>query len=275
MKIALLGDTHFPDRDYGNAEYVAIRDHYFRLLFDAYFSVEADFYVQLGDLTNVGSEDEFATVWPLIRDYQKRFYFLYGNHDLYLSTKASILERTGQEDIIFFEEEGAAFLLLSSARELEHTRWGGFLDEAQLTLLKEKILATEGHPLFVFSHHGVFDSTERTNLHMHYMEPVDKVQEILDLRKSPAFFIQAHNHVDSIESFGPWNFIQLPAAYDDPTPRLLTIEEDAVEVREVPLESFIQLKGMAMRIAKTIDHFSPGKYAIGTTSQRNRRFPLR
>jgi len=228
MKIALIGDLHYPSKN-GVTKPMAertlqARDEFFPSFLNQFFSEQADFHIALGDLTNFGQADEYKEVYQLIRQYDSNFVHVIGNHDLYQMGYDAVQEFTKQKRYDVMEIDGAIYVRLCTARELSPANYGGSLDEAQLEWLEKIIHQSGTKPIIVFAHHPIVDTTKFSNRDMYSIDPAIDMWSILSQKKGNGFYMNGHTHVNDIIKKEQWNFCQCCAVMDFPSIRILTIE---------------------------------------------------
>ena len=82
MRIAFIGDLHYPSMIGKNEKVKEARDAFYAKFLHTFFEIEADYYVSIGDLTNFGREDELREVYEIIREHDKPFIHTFGNYRL-------------------------------------------------------------------------------------------------------------------------------------------------------------------------------------------------
>ncbi|MBS4198160.1 metallophosphoesterase [Bacillus sp. FJAT-49732] len=147
MRIALLGDLHYPDVGSNNEELSVAVDHFFGQYLREFFSVEADFHVSIGDLTHLGLESEFVNVYNYIKQYNINFRAVLGNHDVLSLPKEKISSLIQQSTYDLIETQGSLLLFLDTTKEFELHGWG--LDQKQWQWLEKQIDRSKEKPLFI------------------------------------------------------------------------------------------------------------------------------
>ena len=128
-----------------------------------FFSIPADLYVSIGNLTNFGTEDELKEIYALIDRYHKPFVHVLGNHDLYAMSRAEVLEITGQRRFRTLQSRTAVLAFLDTAYEQNYADWGGTLDLVQQQWLETVIEESADLPLIIFGHHPVYGTTKNSS----------------------------------------------------------------------------------------------------------------
>lgn len=268
LKIAVISDLHYPSASDLDEITVKNRDEFYSTFIKDFLSQEADFYVSIGDLTNFGSKDELDGIYSYIRQYQRSFIHVLGNHDLYCQTREEVMNQVGMNGNHSIETEEAYLLFLETAREMDFNNWGGWISEEQQNWLEEEIKKSGDKLMLIFAHHPVFDTTTRSNMPMLSVEPSIDIWSILSKKKGKGIYINGHNHVDSIVSNEHWTFIQFAAVMDDQSVRMLDISNIHCNVTAVNVGTE-QSRQQANIIGNAIDHFQLLPDGVGTTLARN------
>ena len=66
MKIAMIGDLHYPSIDEAIPGLKESRTVFYEKFMKQFLETEADFHVSIGDLTNYGTESELTEIYGLI-----------------------------------------------------------------------------------------------------------------------------------------------------------------------------------------------------------------
>lgn len=269
MKIAVFGDLHYPTLKESYSEIKKDRDSFFRTFLQDFFSIDADLYVSVGDLTNYGLLDELTEVFAMINDMNKPFIHVIGNHDAYGLSKQDLLAITKQECYSALEFENATLIFLDTAKEQDFTHWGGTIDDEQLQWLSEK-LAKENKPALVFAHHPVYNTTEKSDLDCLSVDPTIPLQQILNTKVGMNLYVNGHNHYNSIhqDPTGNWTYLQLAAVMDEIGARLIEVDNDKITVSELSLHTDEQ-RLLANTIGHTIDHFNLSPSQLASEQERN------
>ncbi|MFK4998540.1 metallophosphoesterase family protein [Bacillus sp. N9] len=82
LKIAVVGDMHFPNKDGMDESVLKIRNEFYQEFVHCFMEKEADLYVSVGDLVDGGTKEEYDEIEQLIKPYHKPFYHVFGNHDV-------------------------------------------------------------------------------------------------------------------------------------------------------------------------------------------------
>jgi Icc protein len=274
MKLAVIGDLHYPSATGLDELTVQNRNEFFSTFMNDFLSQEADYHISIGDLTNIGSTEELEGIYGCIRPHHKSFIHTLGNHDLYCQTREEVLEQTGMKGNHSIETDEAILLFLETARVQDAENWGGWISEDQLDWLEEEIEKSGDKLMVIFAHHPVYDTTFRSNMPMLSIEPSIDVWSVLRQKKGKGIYVNGHNHIDSIVSNENWSFIQIAAVMDDQSVRMLDITDDHCNVKAISVGTE-HSRQQAFIIANAIDHFQLIPEGIGTTLGRNITIPLK
>ncbi|MFE4713325.1 metallophosphoesterase family protein [Paenibacillus sp. NPDC056722] len=239
MKLAIIGDLHYPDELTSDEPSIAAaRDAYYERFMDLFLSLEADYYISIGDLTHAGEAAEFKYVMRHIekRGLRDRFLHVLGNHDTYTHPKSDILALTRLKRYEVIEEHDARIILLDTAREIRED-WSGTIDEEQLNWLHNQFRQDPDKPLIVIGHHPLYGTTARSTESMMSLDPDLTVWPLFEQWQGAGFYFNGHNHVNSIVQQEHWHFIQTAAVPDVPSVRMVNIIDQEVNVETISFAS--------------------------------------
>ena len=274
MKIALMGDLHYGStfENIDQTDIKDIREKYFEQFTKNLFSQEADLYLSAGDLTNLGAPAEFEGIYKFINQYDREFYQVLGNHDLYLSDREEAKQYISyvEGQILSFPE--VDIFMLETARVKDPENYGGFISDEQLEQLENFLKQSEDKPVMVLGHHPVYDTTFGSNVDMWSIDADSKIIDVLKTKtEGPAFYVCGHNHADNIISEDNWQFIQLGAVLDYTSTRIFEITDEFCAIKDVPFETE-ETREWADTIATHMTHFNLWTEAVGTRLQKNQTF---
>lgn len=265
MKIALIGDLHYPSMVINRPEVVKARDAFYEHVLSAFLETEADYHISIGDLANAGELAEFDYVFTKVKSYGSRVHFIHtmGNHDTYTHDKAAVLAATGRKAYDLIETEQATLVMLDTARETV-TDWSGFMEDEQLVWLEHAVSrhVNTNKPLLVFAHHPIYGTTARSRETMMSLHETIELQHILNKHAGTGFYFNGHNHVNSIVRERDWYFVQTAAMLDIPAYRLITIENGQVSVDLIRLEDE-KVKEWRQIVSRHMPYFEPFPSAEG------------
>ncbi|RNF39856.1 metallophosphoesterase family protein [Planococcus salinus] len=273
MKIAVIGDLHYPalEEEYGFIE--ENRKAFYETFLERFFSVPADLYVSIGDLTNFGWKEELEEVYALINQHQKPFLHVLGNHDVYGQTREEVLNITGQQRFHSITTESAVLAFINTAKEQDFEDWGGTLDPQQLDWLEGAIEQSGDLPLIMFAHHPVYDTTANSEKEKLSIHPDVPVWEILSKKEGAGLYVNGHNHTNSIAARDQWNFLQLAAVLDEQAVRTIEVSESHISVDSIELDD-PELRKHAQVIGNAINHFQLKSQPLGTDGDTKLLIPL-
>lgn len=279
MKIAVIGDLHYP----GNSgitkeltrEVIEAKQAFYPGFLDNFFNMEADLYVSIGDLTHIGSKEEFTEVFNIIGQYGKDFRMVLGNHDLYTTTRENIIEEFNQFGIgdYLIESDEAILVFLETARELVRERWNGTLSDKQLSWLDNIITSSGEKPVVIFAHHPLHNMTARSNVKYLSIEKDIDLWSILEKKQGKGIYVNGHVHTDSIVFKGQWTFVQLCDVIDHQSARLIDIQSDYIDIIDTMLD-FENSLTLAEQIGDSLEAYRLFPEGVGTPLLREMQIKL-
>ncbi|MDN7245157.1 metallophosphoesterase family protein [Planococcus shenhongbingii] len=273
MKIAVIGDLHYPALEEGYLLTEEERNVFYEKFLERFFSIPADLYVSIGDLTNFGWKEELEEVYAIIDQHQKPFVHVLGNHDIYGSTREEVLMVTKQQRYRAFRTDSAALAFLDTAKEQDFEDWGGTLDAEQLDWLEGVIEESGELPLLVFAHHPVHATTTNSNQAMLSIHPDIPVWELLSKKQGCGLYVNGHNHFNSVDEREQWNFLQIAAVLDEQAVRVIEVSDSHISIDSVDLYD-PELNKQAQVIGDAINHFQLNPHPLGIDSDMKHLIPL-
>lgn len=265
MRLALLGDFHYSNMSHGTEEMKAARVRVYQQMLKAFLEEEADLHISIGDLTHEGTAEELQSIFAILSESGRSFIHVLGNHDTYSIPKRDIAVITDQERYRAIDTPHAKLLFLDTTQEMNHTDWGGELDEEQLLWLTRQLEGSQEKQVLLFGHHPVFDTTSRSTLDKLYIRPRDEMRSVLNRKLGGGIYFCGHNHMNSIVKQGDWHYVQTAACLDVPGYRVIEIQENVVTVSH----RLIQIDGLIEDIQSfyhDMPGFGPSVDAIGKES---------
>ncbi|MFD2331689.1 metallophosphoesterase family protein [Cohnella sp. GCM10020058] len=275
MKILIMGDLHYTAELVNSDEGLeTARDAFYEGYLQQFLSVEADYYISVGDLTHAGLPSEFEFILSRVRSAlpEGRFMFVLGNHDTYNLSKSDIERLTGQPRYLAIDLEEATLVLLDTARIVQDN-WGGTLDDEQLDWLSGLTSRSGSKPMIVIAHHPVYGTTARSTEPMFSVEPPIDLLSILAAHQGPGFYVNGHNHVRSTVQNGRWHFIQTASVTDVPSAILLELQGDRVTIENIPLRTAFDRERLERFVPAMYD-YDPRLDAEGDGEDGRRTLPL-
>lgn len=238
MRLALCGDLHFFDNQFvqGNEELLRAKECFYEKYLQKLFEIEADLHISLGDLTHMGTEEEFENVYQYIRSSGVSFRQVLGNHDAYELPKTKLQSLIDQPLNDVYETSDALFVFVDSTREMDPQDYSGHLNPEQLEWLETQMFVSPSKPILVFAHHPLYNTTTGSLDEKMHIDPTIDMRAILQKRQGNCFYFNGHNHVHSIVKEGQWNFIQTAAGLCHPSIRIVEIDKSEVRTRIVAIE---------------------------------------
>ena len=256
MRIAVLGDFHYSRLADADEEARHARDRATQKILDAFFNENADLYVSVGDLTHMGHPDEYRNIYARIQTYGKPFVHALGNHDAYSLTKKEIISLTGQKRYHLIETSSARLLVLDTAREMNLPDWSGTIDEEQRRWLSDMLYTDDPRPAIIFAHHPIHHTTARSTFDKLSIAPEEKIDELILNAPTMGVYVCGHNHIHSIAERKQWCFVQIAAAWDVPSYRLLTVHEQSITIELKTIDD-PELDELIHRFHHLMDGFTP------------------
>ncbi len=121
-------------------------------------SGETDFVIIAGDITNVGSDEEFTAVKNILEDLKKPFYILPGNHETNWSESGGLtFNKLWGNDRFFFSRGGYTFAGYSTGPFMK--MGDGFVKQEDLLWLERQLKTgiPDGNTLISVSHYPLAD----------------------------------------------------------------------------------------------------------------------
>lgn len=249
MRFAILGDLHYSD--YPDSAHAAARDRLFRHFFHHVADLKADFVFAVGDTTHKGTLEELQGLQTIAQACNLPLICITGNHDTYSLPKVKIapyflgdVPSSSDSDLYRdFDVEDTRFILLDTAREQDGENYGGWVSQAQLDWLQNRIEDFDRAPhlrhLIVMGHHPLAGTTHRSNgekLNIHNSEAVAQV--FATLQSKLAFYFCGHNHAHSIywNTFQQWYHVQTADPLDCKSFRLVHLDHTGVMVKTLDFD---------------------------------------
>jgi Icc protein len=274
LKIAVIGDLHYPALEEGYLLTEEERNEFYERFLERFFSIPADLYVSIGDLTNYGWKDELEEVYAIIDQHQKPFVHVLGNHDVYGMARNNVLSITKQERYHAITADAATLAFIDTTREQDFEDWGGTLDAAQLDWLEGVVEGSGGLPLIVFAHHPVHATTTNSAHGKLCIHPDIPVWELLSKKQGSGLYVNGHNHFNSITEREQWSFLQIAAVLDEQAARIIEVSDSEISIE--PFDLFDpELNKQAQVIGNAINHFRLNPHPLGNGSDVKHTVPLR
>lgn len=272
MRIAVIGDLHYPALAEEYAYIEEDRKKFYESFLERFFSIPADLYVSIGDLTNYGLKEELEEVYAIIDQHHKPFVQVLGNHDLYGQTRHEVLAISKQKRFQDITTDKVVLAFLDTAKEQDYRDCGGSLDPAQLYWLEGVVEQSGSRPLIVFGHHPVYATTAQSDKDARSIHPGIPVWSVLNKKDGIGLYMNGHNHCNSIAERGQWNFVQLAAVLDEQSARVIEISDSHLSIETIDLYD-PELQKSAQIIGQAIPHFGLNRH-LGTSSDVKHLVPF-
>ncbi|WP_416147584.1 metallophosphoesterase family protein [Salipaludibacillus sp. HK11] len=237
LKLALIGDLHYPRLEKETEEFMRARDYFYQSFIDQFTAEEASFHISIGDLTHHGYMNELEDIYRYLGQRTINFRHVLGNHDAYTNRKSDILAMINQPRYNKVETEEAILLFLDTTREMNADDWSGDMDQEQLEWLDKSIEESGTKAVMIFGHHPVYDTTDRSTFKNLSIVPEIDMKAILNKKKGPGFYFCGHNHSHSITQENQWTFVQTADCLDHQSYRLIEVDKDQVQISMITIEN--------------------------------------
>lgn len=273
MKIAVIGDLHYPALKETYAFIEKDRQTFYQVFLEKFFSIPADLYVSIGDLTNFGTQDELADVYSIIAKHGKPFKHVLGNHDVYAMARDKVLAITKQDRFHQVSTDSVVLAFLDTAQEQNYADWGGTMDSLQQDWLSAVVQESGNRPLILFGHHPIHGTTKNSTKEKRCIHPDIPMWEILSRKTGVGLYVNGHNHFNSIAARENWTFLQLAAVLDEQAIRLIEVSDSLLSIDYVSFAD-LELQKHAQVIGEAIDHFRLNPCPLGTAADVKYAIPL-
>lgn len=273
MKLAVIGDLHYHLADEAVPEWLEARNAFYGSLLGRFCQAEADLYISLGDLTNLGLPRELREVYRFLEPRATTFYHVLGNHDLYSQPRREVLALTGQPRYHSICTDRAVLAFLDTNREMDRENWSGWMDNEQLQWLEHVVAESGTTPLLVFAHHPVYGTTEGSTREKAAIDPDIDIWGILSRKKGTGIYFNGHVHLNSVVGRQNWHFVQLAAGLDYPGFTMVEVLEEEIRISSVDGEE-PGILDHASSIYKHIRHFAHNPEARNIQASGEVAIPL-
>lgn len=273
MKIAVIGDLHYPTAKEEYAPSQKNRQLFYESFMEHFFSIPADLYVSTGDMTNFGTEDELKDIYEIIDRHHKPFVHVLGNRDVYAMSRAEVLKVTRQERFHSLTAETAVLAFLDTAQEQNYEDWGGTLDIVQQSWLESVIEESGTRPLIIFGHHPVHGTAQNSIIEKRSISADIPVWDILNKKQNAGLYVSGHNLFNSIALREQWTFLQISAVLDELAVRVIEVSESLISIDYVPFVDQ-QMTQQAQATGEALDNFFLNPHPLGTEADVKYAIPL-
>ncbi|QDY45131.1 metallophosphoesterase [Planococcus glaciei] len=273
LKIAVIGDLHYPALEEGYLLTEEERNAFYETFLERFFSIQADLYVSIGDLTNYGLKEELEEVYALIDQHQKPFVQVLGNHDVYGMKRRDVLMATKQQRYQAITTDAATLAFLDTAKEQDTKDWGGTIDPEQLDWFDDVVEGSGDLPLIVFAHHPVHGTTTNSSQGKLCIHPDIPVWTVLSQKQGRGLYVNGHNHFNSIVERDQWSFMQIAAVLDEQAVRVIEVTDSEISIHSIDLYD-PELNKQAQVIGSAISYFQLNPHPLGTLNDLQHQIPL-
>ncbi len=278
LRLAVIGDLHFPRLRNHLESVVARRDEFYRTLLTQFFIHPADLHVVLGDVTHEGTKEEWTAVYSLLTSlankYNRQFHILLGNHDTLAFSKKEIEEHTGMPRYTFHDTSSCRLLLLDTTKEATPANWGGLIDDQELEWLAG-LPAPTANCTLVFGHHPFPNTTAESEIPMMSAENAHALVPLVHSNR--VVYFNGHNHVNSITTgsgdLSHWTFVQAASVLCSPSFRVVEVSDDEISVSTVFVDG-PTLYEDAQAVRGALTGYAHKPLAKGQTVDHDIRLPL-
>lgn len=235
MKLLILGDLHYSATADAGQAVADAKESFYRAALERFLEMDADFHISIGDLTDNGVREEYETVARLVRNTNRRFVHVLGNHDAYRLSKTEIAALLAHPRYWAVEGKDADLLFLDTTKELD-LLYGGDVDDEQLHWLEERIRLAGDKPLLLFGHHPVYHTTSGSDVPRFSIEPDSRIAGILAQKQGIGLYFNGHNHWNSIARQAQWHYVQTGAPLNILSVRCVEITADSIATRMIRME---------------------------------------
>ena len=267
MKIRFIPDLHYCDSNDLKSGDRIFQSQYVHRIFDGLFDTKADIYLSIGDLVTTGTIEEAEQIYTMIDSYGKPFTHIFGNHELRFTRRTEWPQRYNICNKSM-ECDGVKIIFLDTPKEFSTGAPIGHIPQETKEWLEKEIISSGTKPLVIFAHHGVYDTTSRTDRVNGSIDPEDNIQAILAKKIGPAFYIHGHNHGDSIVHQNNWTYIQAGAELDRATVREVIVDQTSLTYTTEVLDDPFMLNIRKKFVGK-ISAFATRPMQVGTSLESN------
>lgn len=225
--IGVMGDLHY------DATLNESSKKIYAKILDNFFSLDTDYHVSLGDLTQNGAKEEIEDINRMVDD--QNLDRVLGNQDLLTYPKSDVLSLMNDARYKKIELDDAQLLFIDTTNEQCPEDPSGCMDDIQLNWLEHELMGSSGKPAIIFAHHPMQHTTKGSDHQCRSIKGTDALQSILKNKNDPVFFFSGHNNKHSIVQEGSMACVQTAAVLSHPSYRMITIDSNQIYVKTVPI----------------------------------------
>lgn len=237
MKIAVIGDLNGRAlkemQGFSKKERLSFYDSFVK----HFFSIPADLYVSIGDLTNSASTDDLKYIYSVIQQYDKEFVHVLGSRDFDSMSRKEVLEITQQERFHMITTDTAVLAFLDTTQKPDTAACQDQLDLVQQQWLDTLIERSDGRPLIVFGQHAERATDKNLGKGKRCIPPPIPLWETLKSKAGAGLYVSGHHHSNSIAVQEQWTFLQIAAVLDEQAVRIIDISESLIRIDYIPFTS--------------------------------------
>lgn len=266
MRIACVGDLHYSNLRWRSARLQKINSFFYRHFFESFFSIEADLYVCLGDLTHFGTASELKQIFSIIEETKKdgqQFEPVIGNHDILFSRKRTFQRISGLEELYRAQDAGDwRLIFLDTARVNAFRKDSSYMGIAQSRWLCDELMNSLDRPVMIFAHHPAKQVT-MTDKDRRYLINLS-LADVLKIKSDTAVYVNGHKHRNKFSVEDNWAFLQFNDILDEPAIRVLELDGRNVKMETISFqdpEMLMAAKKIAAGIITFVSKRRKGDFA--------------
>lgn len=238
MRIACVGDLHYSNLRWRSSRLQRINNFFYQHFFKSFFSIEADLYVCLGDLTHFGTPGELKQIFSIIQENKRPdqvFEPVIGNHDILFSKKRIFQKISGLESLYRAKDADEwRLIFLDTARVNAFRKDSSYMGIAQSRWLCDELMESLDRPVMIFAHHPA-DQVTMTDQDRRYLINLSLV-DVLKIKSDTAVYVNGHKHRNKFHVEDNWAFLQFNDILDDPAIRVLELDGRNVKMETISFQ---------------------------------------
>lgn len=248
MKIAVIGDLNGRAlkemQGFSKKERLSFCDSFVK----HFFSIPADLYVSIGNLTNSASADDLKYIYSVIQQYGKDFVHVPGNRDYDSMSRKRVLEITQQERFHMLTTDTAILAFLDTTQKSDAAACKDQLDFVQQQWLETLLDGTDGRPLIVFGQQTERATDKNLGKGKRCIPPPVPLWETLKSKQGAGLYVNGSPQAHLIAVQEQWTFLQIAAVLDEQAIRIIDVSEPLIRLDYLPFKcSFSEEAGWVFR----------------------------
>ena len=218
LRVALVTDMHYADKDPGGTRYYRETLNKFDEAISKYAELKPDFLIELGDIVDAAETVEvelgyLQTINEKLKQVTDDRHYVLGNHCVYTLTKEEFLGEVGKEESYYsFDRAGWHFVILDACFRPDGVPYGRknykwtetSIPKEELDWLRDDLQATD-KPTLVFTH-------QRLDVEDHYgVNNSLEVRKVLEGSGKVQAVFQGHSHKNHHVEIGGIHYCVLAA----------------------------------------------------------------